>query len=110
MGTRKMELTREEFYEEVWSAPMVHLAAKYGCSDVGLAKTCRRFNIPRPPHGYWQELRAGKMVRKTPLTPMEPDPRVPKIVLFEYEKDTKDCDPEQLKAAEERCWRGWRPR
>ncbi len=40
--------TREELYEQVWSAPMQTLALGYGLSDVGLAKTCKRMVILFP--------------------------------------------------------------
>ena len=45
-------LTREELYEMVWSELLWTLAQRYGLSDVGLAKTCRRFKIPVPWRGY----------------------------------------------------------
>lgn len=44
---------REELYEEVWSAPVRKVAKKYGISDVGLAKVCRKLSIPLPGRGYW---------------------------------------------------------
>ena len=49
---------------------MMHLAKEYGLSDVGMAKLCKRLDIPRPPRGYWAKLEFGHRVRKTPL----PDP------------------------------------
>jgi hypothetical protein len=60
-------LTREELYEQVWSEPMWTLAQRFGLSDVGLAKTCRRLKIPVPPRGYWQQRQAGQPVRPTKL-------------------------------------------
>ena len=51
--TDAVTLTREELYELVWSEPMWTLAQRFGLSDVGLAKTCRRFRIPVPSRGYW---------------------------------------------------------
>ena len=35
---------RNELYQEVWSTPMWTLAKKYGISDVGLAKVCRKYS------------------------------------------------------------------
>jgi hypothetical protein len=46
-------LERQALYDEVWSAPMVKVAKKYGLSDRGLAKICARLDIPVPPRGYW---------------------------------------------------------
>jgi hypothetical protein len=45
-------LTREQLYDEVWSEPMATLAQKYGLSDVGLAKICRKLDVPVPWRGY----------------------------------------------------------
>lgn len=39
-------MTREQLYELVWSEPMADLAQRLDISDVGLAKQCRRANIP----------------------------------------------------------------
>lgn len=55
-------LTRELLYELVWQAPVSEVAARLGLTDVGLAKACRRSNIPVPPRGYWAKLESGKWV------------------------------------------------
>jgi hypothetical protein len=60
-------VTREELYKKVWSVPGSRLALYFGISDVGLAKICRRYGIPRPPRGYWARLAAGQKLRKPPL-------------------------------------------
>lgn len=62
-----VELTREELYELVWSKPMLHLAKELGISDRGLAKTCRRLNIPTPGIGYWAKLQHGQSVEREEL-------------------------------------------
>ena len=62
-----MTLTRKELYDRVWSEPMQRLSKEFGLSDVGLAKTCRRYGIPVPPRGYWAKKQAGHTVRKIPL-------------------------------------------
>jgi transposase InsO family protein len=43
---RPQQLSRTELYELVWSLPMKILAARYGISDVALAKLCRRRQVP----------------------------------------------------------------
>lgn len=53
-------IKRTELYRLVWSEPRRLLAPKYGVSDVGLAKTCRRHDIPMPPRGYWARKAAGQ--------------------------------------------------
>lgn len=63
----RLTVSREQLYEEVWSEPILRLAKSYGLSDVGLAKLCKRHDIPRPPRGYWAKLKAGQKPRRTPL-------------------------------------------
>ena len=60
-------IKREELYEEVWSVPIVQLAEKYGLSDNGLRKVCKRLNVPIPWRGYWAKVEAGHKVKQTPL-------------------------------------------
>jgi hypothetical protein len=60
-------LTRKELYDLVWSEPMMRLARRYGLSDVGLAKICRKCDIPRPPRGYWAKKQVGKAPRQIRL-------------------------------------------
>lgn len=63
-------VTREQIYQEIWSEPVHTVAARYGISDVGLAKVCRRHRIPLPGRGYWQQLRAGQRLWRQPLPPL----------------------------------------
>jgi hypothetical protein len=60
-------LSRDELYKLVWTTPMLRLAKDFGLSDVGLAKVCRKHDIPTPPPGYWAKKQHGKKVRQTPL-------------------------------------------
>ena len=62
---------RDELYGEVWSTPMKTLAAKYGISDVGLAKVCRKLMIPLPGRGHWAKKEAGQNVKQLPLPPFK---------------------------------------
>jgi hypothetical protein len=59
--------TRQELYDLVWTGPMTTHAKSLGISGVGLAKACRRGDIPVPPRGYWARLAAGQRVARTPL-------------------------------------------
>jgi len=61
------QLSRDELYELVWSTPMNALAARYGVSDVALAKLCRRRQVPVPPRGYWAKKRSGRPVGRPAL-------------------------------------------
>lgn len=59
--------TRVELYDMLWSEPTTKIAAKFGLSDVGLAKVCRKHDIPRPPRGYWAQRQSGLAPGRTPL-------------------------------------------
>ncbi len=68
-GHRVHQFSRQELYDLVWSRPIATLAATYGVTDVGLAKTCRRAGIPVPHRGYWAKQSAGLAVEKPRLDP-----------------------------------------
>jgi hypothetical protein len=75
------------------------LAEKYGISDVGLAKNCRKLSIPLPGRGYWAKISAGQSVVKTPL------PRISQEIKIEKPRPMpKDQNPdvEQITDAQER--------
>lgn len=65
------QLTREDLHSHVWAEPMRTVAKRFGMSDVGLAKHCKRMKVPVPGRGYWAKKAAGKKVRTTalPLVP-----------------------------------------
>jgi hypothetical protein len=79
-------ITREELYVRVWSEPIRTVAAKFGISDVGLAKACRRANIPVPERGYWAKVAAGQKTLWPPLTAQTDE--VPKVVKFKAHPPT----------------------
>jgi hypothetical protein len=62
-----MQISREELYRRVWESPVTKLAKEFDISDVGLAKVCRKNNIPLPPVGYWMKVQHGKSVKKSLL-------------------------------------------
>lgn len=68
-----LSFTRREFYDLVWSKPMIHLASELGVSDVALHKVCRKHHIPNPPLGWWAKKAAGKDVKQIPLPEFEGD-------------------------------------
>ena len=68
-----MQISRRDLYNRVGSTPMNKLARELDISDVGLAKACRRHNIPRPSRGYWAKLAAGKASPKPGLPPAKID-------------------------------------
>jgi len=64
-----VKMTREELYQHVWTTPMQLLSEALGLSDIGLAKTCRQMEVPKPGRGYWARLDAGQCVEKIQLPP-----------------------------------------
>lgn len=58
---------RDVLYREVWADPVRTVAARYGVSDVALAKTCRRLQVPLPGRGYWSKQKAGIASPPPPL-------------------------------------------
>ena len=52
MRRRGTPVSREALYEEVWTDAVTVVAPRYGLSDVGLVKICKKLGIPVPPRGY----------------------------------------------------------
>jgi hypothetical protein len=97
---------RDELYEEVWTTPMQTLAKKYGISDVGLAKTCRKMFIPLPGRGYWARKEAGQKVERLALSPLKerivlqkPTPRPEPPKLSDFAEPEEIAQIEQLEKA-----------
>jgi hypothetical protein len=70
-GTNPVRLDRLTLYELVWSQPIHKLAPKFGLSDVGLGKICKKLNVPRPGRGYWVKIKHGKTLERPPLPPVK---------------------------------------
>ncbi len=64
---RKLQMDRAALFERVWTTPVVKVAEEWGISDGGLAKACRRLQVPLPPRGHWAKLEAGRRVRRPKL-------------------------------------------
>jgi hypothetical protein len=88
-------LSREQLYDQVWTMPTTKVAKSYGFSDVMLTKICRRHHIPKPPLGYWAEIRHGYNIPRTPL-PEIVDPNLQTVRLHQRPQShlatTKDTD------------------
>ncbi len=114
METKTITLSRKELYEQVWAEPVIKLAARYGLSDVGLAKICKKHKIPRPSLGYWAKKQFGYLPRQTPLPEKNYDPVIEiranpyktrpsnlntpilKLITLEKQPDKKIIVPEKL--------------
>lgn len=91
-----MILTRKKLYAMVWSEPVKSVAERLRLSDVGLAKLCRRNNIPLPARGYWAKRLAGRPVAQTAL----PNPEVEGHI---YISETRTPPAERQKIRDERA-------
>jgi len=66
-GPEAITLKREELYELVWSESLLKLSKRFGLSDNGLRKICKRHKIPVPGIGYWAKKAAGQQLKRIPL-------------------------------------------
>ncbi len=98
MENQSIILTREQLYEKVWSQSISSLAKEWGISDVGLAKICKRYNIPRPGLGYWARKEHGYNPKQTPL----PEEEDISIEIHSHQTESGVTDQEQVKEARER--------
>ncbi|MGE3745272.1 MAG: hypothetical protein AB7G25_06105, partial [Sphingomonadaceae bacterium] len=57
-----LTFTRKEFYDLVWSKPVIQVARDFFLSDVAIHKVCRKHDIPTLPIGWWAKKEAGKPV------------------------------------------------
>lgn len=72
MIKRRVNFSRQELYQRVWSEPLTAVAKDVGLSSNALAKICNRLLVPYPPRGYWAKKGVGKAPSRPPL-PAAPD-------------------------------------
>jgi hypothetical protein len=92
---KEITFERNDLYEKVWKIPITQLAKKYGISDAGLAKICRKLNVPHPPMGYWAKLKYGKSIKIPPLPSIGPGEPT-KHVHYQYSQDESRSDIKQI--------------
>ena len=100
MDSGDIVLKREELFELVWTEPMSKLAKKFGISDVGLAKICKRLQIPRPEQGHWVRVKNNWPIKPKPPLPPVHDPSLLRVEIEKREKKEKvqeqQIDPDPL--------------
>jgi integrase len=69
---RAHRFSRQALYDLVWSESILTIAKRLEVSDVGLAKACRRADIPTPDRGYWAKLAVGKRCSRPVLPSVAP--------------------------------------
>lgn len=60
-------VTRSQLYALVWQHEAEAIAKRCGFSGSLLGRVCRRWNIPKPGRGYWQQVEAGQTPRRLAL-------------------------------------------
>lgn len=61
------DITREELFRLLWLKPLRDVASELGVTEGELGTYCRRWNIPRPPRGYWHTRQRAGRPPKPPL-------------------------------------------
>jgi hypothetical protein len=60
--TRKYKRpSKEELHRLIWDKPVASLAKDIGCSDKCIEKWCKVWNVPKPPRGFWNKFKEGKL-------------------------------------------------
>lgn len=67
----KITIQRNRLYKELWSTPMKEIQKKYGVTYHRLCGACKKYDIPRPPTGYWSKIQSGKKFKQPPLPESE---------------------------------------
>src|SRR5258708_18900035 len=75
---RVHQISRKELYNLIWSTPITALAERFGISDRGLAKVCRRSGIPAPLRGYCAYIEAEGTFHRAEL-PNQADEKYKRI-------------------------------
>lgn len=58
---------KEGIHKLVWNTPTQQVASTLGVTDSAIGKYCKRFDIPKPPKGWWAKLSNGVSGISCPL-------------------------------------------
>ena len=83
-------IRRSELHRLVWTEPASKVAKSFGISDVGLAKLCKRHDIPKPSRGYWAQLQYGQKVKQIELPKPEDDSEIAIVDRLPFGDITED--------------------
>jgi hypothetical protein len=70
---------------------MSRLAREYGISGKGLAKICKKLNVPVPPRGYWAKIRSGLKLKR-PLLPKLKQGQPESHILSTFQYDNRESE------------------
>ena len=62
-----IKINRQKLYDEIWEISASGVAKKYGLNYAKLLQSCKEYEIPIPPSGYWTKIACGEEVSKAPL-------------------------------------------
>lgn len=62
MMNKKITLSRQQLYDEIWQVSVAGVARKYNLNYQKLIAKCKEADIPFPPSGYWTKKNMGKDV------------------------------------------------
>lgn len=65
------KISREQFYDLIWSKPITEVAKIFHVSDSAIHKLCKKYEVPKPPAGHWAKLKYGKQSPQIPLPQTE---------------------------------------
>jgi hypothetical protein len=51
---------KETLQELLWAMPTTKIAETYGVSDKAVEKWCKKYDLQKPPRGYWTKLRSSR--------------------------------------------------
>src|SRR5262245_33643812 len=68
-AARRVTLTREQLYDEMWAEPVAKVAERYGKSTDEIARICRRLDVPVPKRAHWRLVSLGRRPERAPLPP-----------------------------------------
>lgn len=84
----KLNMTRAELYNLVWSKPVSKILQEYAVSQGVFKNICKENDVPLPKNGYWQKLKFNKKVEIIPLP--DSDKEYGEIVLVDESKKTSE--------------------
>ncbi len=73
MSDSPQRISRQEFYERIWTTPIVKLGKELGYSYLEMVQLCQKLNIPRPEGGYWYRRQHGGAEEKVALPAPHPE-------------------------------------
>lgn len=67
MTDNQVIVSRQQLYEMVWAQPMSRGAEALGVPYSEFRNACKRLAVPCPSNGYWEKVRAGKIMARPEL-------------------------------------------